>query len=302
MRMVKVVALGAVAALAVGVLCGCAPVFGRVGQIFHSIREEVRDEARQEGEKFRDRQGESAAEEFGAMMELVYGDGKKDGDYLLEYEPYGVSYDEVSEVGWFNGKPLAGMYDAGYNTVTSGAYADIGAFVIVDRDEAGNVVGVYETDKETYQRLSGIDGIGSPKQAAEENGFSFCKEDKNIKGLDQAAFTKLENELRMKYKNENVHVECNDYVFSFYKGDLLTISSTCATDRNSVTAKAYVDYNSTPDGFDINIFDSGKTDEIIMKILNENGGEEDEIDQALTEAIAQAYGVDEKYILIELGR
>lgn len=296
MKKIKMIAASAAAAIAVGVLCGCAPLYGRIGQMFDSLRS-AREEARAEQGVYEDRWEEAAAGEFGSMMEAVYGDGQKDGNYLLEYEPYGVSYDEVSEVGWFNGKPLAGIYDAGYNTVTSGAYADIGAFIIVDR-EAGSIARIYEADKETFQRLSGLDGIGSPKQDVEENGFSFYKEDKNIKGLDQAAFTKLENELRMKYKNENALVECNDYVFSFYKEDILPISSFCASSMNRYGARAYIDYHSGD--VDLNLFDTEKTDGIVQQVLEEASGSKRDLGKAVKEEIAKIYQIDEKNILIDV--
>lgn len=291
MKKMKVVAIVSAAAVTAGVLCGCAPL-GRLGQIVGSAAREARAEVREQIEQ----DGRERFPEEYYNMTSAYGSAEAAVDDFAEYAPFGLTFEEANGQNWFGDKPLAGLYDAGYNTVTIGTYADIGAFVVVNR-EAGNIVGIYETDKETFSRLSGIDGIGSPKKAAEENGLSFYREDKTIKGLDQAAFAKLENELRMKYKNEKAFVECNDYVFSFYKGDLLRISSACATDLSEYVITVYFDYCSA-EKIDLNIFERDKTDQIVMQAMNESNGSKTELDTAVKKAVAQAYGISADDLLI----
>lgn len=296
MKKIKVMAAGFAAAVAVGVLCGCAPIYGRVGQLFDSMRE-VRTEAEERHGEWPE-EADLAGDYFGTMAEAAYGESEWAGNSLPEYEKYGITYDEVTGNNWFGEKPLAGMYDAGHNTVTIGAYADIGAYVIVERDAAGSIARIYETDQETFKALSGIDGLYSPKETAEAMGYSFHREDRSVKGLDKDAFARLENELRMKYRNENAMVECRDDVFYFGREDLFSISSFCSSDVNRYGARAYIDYHSGD--MDLNLFDAGKTDQVILRVLKEETGSKKDVGRAVKEAVAKTYGIEEKYILIDI--
>lgn len=302
----KIVACVAAIAVMAGILCSCALLYNRVGEMIRSVAS-IREHAKHEitveeaGNLLSEAVniGEAAAEEVYAE---VSDELRLARDTMKEYESVGITYDEVNGENWYGGKPLAGMYDAGCNTITNSAYTDIGAFVIIERDRAGNITGAYETDKENFKKLAHIDRIENAEQGAREMGYDYMREDKSVKGLDRKAFTRLENELRVKYRNQNVFVECTDYVFCFSKEDTLPISSRCYMDTSPYAARVCIDYQQD-DKIDLNLFDIDKTDQIIMDGLRADGSSGqsiEEVSDAIRKAVANAYGIDWKYVIVDV--
>ncbi len=305
-KVLKVTVCSVALVLVVAVLCGCAPMLGRVGDMIASAREagrEVRAEIvadRDEWENEVAAQVESSVEE----AEEWFANAKIEDWWADEsmgiYAPYGVSYDEANGEYWFNGKPIAGLCDRGYNTVTNSSYVDIGAFVVIERDRQGNITGAYETDKESFKELAHIDSMENSERGAREMGYDYVREEFSVAGLDRAAFTKLENELRTKYRNQDVFVEGKDYVFCFSKEDRISISSGCYVDISPYAARVYIDYQQ--DGtLDLNQFDNDKTDQIVMDMLKVNcSSAEEETKDAIREAVANTYGINWKYVIVEI--
>ncbi|MEA5002637.1 MAG: hypothetical protein VB081_03980 [Christensenella sp.] len=312
----KIVACVAAISIMIGVLCSCAPFYSRAGEMMRNITE-VRDRAEERAASAMEGVGdvtelaidrgtaaaERAFEEIGDALEWSDATGWAEADDTMkQYEPFGITYDEVNGENWYNGKPLAGLYDAGYNTVTNSSNASIGSFVVIERDRTGKITGAYETDKENFKELAHIDIFENGEKGAREMGYDYVREDAGVKGLDRAAFTKLENELRVKYRNQNVFVECKDYVFCFSKEDMLSISSCCYMDTSSYAARVSIDYQQN-EGIDLNLFDNDKTDEIIMDTLRADGSSGQSIEKvsdAIREAVSKAYGIDWKYVYVDV--
>ncbi len=309
----KIVACVAAISIMGGVLCSCAPFYSRAGEMIRSIAQ-IRDEVQEQtanvvegvgditelaidsGNGFAERVMEEIDRGFGYSSDAEWTD-----DGMRQYKPVGVIYEEANGEYWYHDKPLAGLYDAGYNTMTSSVNADIGAFVIIERDEKGEITGAYETDKETFQQQANIDLFENGEYGAQEMGYDYVREEVSVKGLDAAAFIRLENELRNQYRNQNVFVECKDYVFCFSKEDKLAISSCCYVDAIPYAARVYVDYQQDKE-IDLNIFDMEKTDGIVMEELNVNGRKQDEnaLKDQIRDAVANAYGINWKYVIVDV--
>ncbi|WP_066644296.1 hypothetical protein [Christensenella timonensis] len=303
----KIVACVAAISIMIGVLCSCAPFYSRAGEMIRSITQ-VGERAHTKSVTVGEAVGDAAEEAVDRGMSAAeyaleeIGNIMEPDDGMKQYESVGITYDEVNGEYWYNGKPLAGMYDREHNTITNSAYADIGAFVIVARDRTGNLIGAYETDKEDFKTLAHIDVIENAEQGAREMGYGYVREDKSVKGLDRKAFTRLENELRVKYRNQDVFVECADYVFCFSKEDTLSISSRCYMDTSPYAVRVCIDYQQN-EATDLDLFDVDKTDQIIMDGLRADGSSGQSIDavrDAIRDAVAKAYGIDWKYVIVDV--
>jgi len=86
-------------------------------------------------------------------------------------------------------------------------------------------------------------------------------------------------------------------VFWFDKNELMDLSSFCASRYG---AKVYADY-AIADEMDISQLDDEKTDQIIFDALKANPkGDKTGIGEQIKKAIAETYGISEKYITVEV--
>ena len=297
-KVIKTVAAAAAGVIVVSALCSCAPLYGKIGEMMAaavSVGREKIAEAREEN-NICEEPGIAVA--YGGAEGSVW-DGEEDD--MKPYEPFGVTLKERDGNYWFHGKPLAGLRDEGYNTVTNGIFAEVGAFVLVERDENGNITRVYETDIKGFEDASGMTGLGiSTEQRAKEMGYAFHRESGTVKDMDDKEFAAFEAKLHAKYRDEDAVVQVNDYVFWFDKNELMDLSSFCASRANRYGAKVYADY-AIADEMDLSQLDDEKTDQVIFDVLKENPeGNKAEIGKQIKKAIAQAYGINETYITVEV--
>lgn len=304
-RVLKTVAAAAAAVIVVGVLCSCSPFYGKVGEMMESVASVGREKA-EEIRAGRDAEYEGVTEIAEAAADSGEYDEQWERELMKSYEPFGVTYHEASGDYWFNGKPLAGIRDAGYNTMTNGIFIGIGAYVIVERDEKEGITRIYETDANGFADASGMtvgtaDDLGtSMEQRAEEWGYAFHKERGSVKDMSREEFAAFEAKLHAKYRNEDAIVEVDDYAFWFEKDELMNLSSFCGSSANRYGAKVYADY-AAADEMDISTLDDEKTDGIIFDVLKSNqGATAKEIEDKVKKAIADEYGISEAYLIVKV--
>ncbi|MEA4854667.1 MAG: hypothetical protein VB082_10415 [Christensenella sp.] len=221
--LVKIVACTAVIALGIGILGGCAQIYGKAGKMMQDITD-ISERAVEKGSILAEKAidtlnkaldtGASAAE---TALDDIDEFLEKADNSLKEYEPFGVSYSEANRMYWYQGKPVAGLYDEGHHTMVNGFYGDIGIFVIAERDSAGALTGVREISKKEFVQAVGVDEIDNAKEAAKRMEYDFAKEDISVAELGAKEFEKLKESLRAAHNGENIVIECNDYVFWFHR-------------------------------------------------------------------------------------
>lgn len=304
-KTVKTVAAALAGTLVAGVvLCSCAPFYGRVGEIIESVTDVGREKIEEAREEYA--VGGRPLGETGETI-VAYANAEDGGawgteeDYMKPYEAFGVILNESDGNYWFNGKPLAGLCDEGYNTMASGIFAEVGAFVLVERDGNGNIMRVYETDIKGFENACGMAGLEiSTEQRAKEMGYAFHRESGTVKDMDNKEFAAFEAKLHAKYRNENAVVQVDDYVFWFEKNELMELSSFCASSASRYGAKVYADY-AIVDEMDLSQLDDEKTDQVIFDVLKANPkGDQTEVGRQIKKAIAQAYRISETYITVEV--
>ena len=302
-KVIKTAAAAAAGLFVAGVLCSCAPLYGKVGEMMESAAGLGREKVAETREERNVGQWP-----FGGTRETAVAySGPEDGEWddeqddMKPYEPFGVTLNESDGNYWFNGKPLAGLRDEGYNTMTCGIFAEVGAFVFVERNGNGNITRAYETDLKSFEDACGMTGLEtSTEQRAEEMGYAFHRENGTVKDMDRKEFSVFETKLHAKYRNENAVVQVDDYVFWFDKNDQMELSSFCASSASRYGAKVYADY-AIADEIDISRLDDEKTDQVIFDVLKANPeSDKPGIGRQIKKAIAQAYGISENYITVEV--
>ena len=289
-KSLKVIVCILVVTLSVGILCSCAPMYSRVGELMQSAVE-VKDRVVQE---VTEHSGEWRNEIHlgntqSAIAEAAMNGWMDEESWLEKYGAYGLSYDEQTGTWWYDGKPLAALYDESDSIWTNGFYSEIGVLLIAERDANGNIAA-----------LTPVTAHESSEERAEELGFTFYKEDRNVKGMDKKGFVALENELKAKYRNEDAVVQLNDYVFLFDKDEELRLSAFCSSGANRYGVKVSADC-AIADEMDITQLDEEKTEKIIFDVLNARQQKnEREVTDEIAKAVAGAYGVSEKYIQVDV--
>lgn len=304
-KSLKVIICILVITLSVGILCSCAPMYSRVGELIQSaaeVKDRVAQEVTEHSDEWRNEihlgNTQSAIAE---AAESAMNGWMDEESWLEKYGAYGLSYDDQTGTWWYDGKPLAALYDESDSIWTNGFYSEIGVLLIAERDANGNIAALTPVTAQEFEQISGVAGMDeSGEQRAEELGLAFYKQDRNVKGLDKKGFVALENELKAKYRNEDAVVQLNDYVFLFDKDEELRLSAFCSSGANRYGVKVSADC-AIADEMDITQLDEEKTEKIIFDVLNARQQKnEREVKDEIAKAVAGAYGISEKYIQVDV--
>ncbi|MDL2238066.1 hypothetical protein LJC56_09620 [Christensenellaceae bacterium OttesenSCG-928-K19] len=244
------------------------------------------------------------ASEGAATTEVVAESGTEEGSgysdagvsekQLEEYAEHGLTYNIINGQWWLGEKPVAVLRDRGTFTMTNGLYVDIGALALVERDSNDNITSITDVSRETMEEETGMTITGNNEQTARQDGYRFYLEDVNVKDMDSKQLGDLDATLHAKYRNQKAIVQCNDYVFCLEKGDMLNLSSHCATSYSPFGVKIYADY-AVADETDITAFDSIVIDNLLFDLLKSNTFENaQQVEAAAKEAVAEHYGISTK--------
>ncbi len=218
-------------------------------------------------------------------------------DSLKIYEPYGLELDGATQEWYFGAKPIAGINDPGSMTVTNGYLKGVGAYILVERDANGNITGLKEVSIEEFAKAAGLADNTTIEQDVAKNGAKLYKENITVKGMSEEQLYKTERSLMVKYRGQNVLVQCNDYAFSFDADERLRLSSFCSSDKNpiGVGVSAGLDI---ADEMDLDRLDIKKVDELLLDMLKNNAYNDIEsVEAAAKNLVAQHYGISETNLI-----
>jgi len=215
-------------------------------------------------------------------------------DFLKDYEDFGVRFEPANGYWWFEGKPVTAVYDKNHHTMTDGYMMEVGAMLLVTRDDKDKITDVAAVDKTAFGEKAGLTISGSLEQDARDMKYEYHEEDISVGGMDRKQFNDTVNGLAAKYRHKDAVVKLNDYVLWFNRDDMLHLSSFCYSDRNVYGVKVYADYD-VADEIDVDKLDSAEVDKLLLDMLSDNTYENiREVENAAKKVVATHYGVSEK--------